>query len=202
MRAGRCLAIWMNVAIVLSATLSPCWADGYAKPGEFVSLFHEPSKRDELSQALKISPDQWEKIDALVAQFRREAQRLQAAGKLGFDTQRALIDNYNARIASLLQSNQLDALKRISLKEQGISALLEPAIAEKLRLTAKQTALLKEIESEAERKHRYKLDHLPRMTAAGLAEVHSQDETNKAKAMLAVLDSQQREEWQELNSQR
>src|ERR1700738_2699831 len=136
MCAGRCLAILLIVVIVLSAMRYPCLADGYAKPGEFVSLFHEPSKRDELSQALKISADQRQRIDALVAQFRQEAQQLQVAGKLDPDTQRALIDNYNARIASSVQSIQLDALKRISLREQGISALLEPTIAEKLQLTA------------------------------------------------------------------
>ena len=99
-----------------------------------------------------------------------------------------------------MQPGQLERLNRISLKEKGLSALLDPVIGEKLRLTKRQKELLKQIEEEAERKHRYLLDHLPRVTAEGLKDLENKQKNEKATAMNAVLDERQRQEWQRLSS--
>jgi hypothetical protein len=198
---GR-LAI-IGLAIVVSLSIpSQNRADGFAPTGEFVSLLHEPSTRDVIAGALGLSQEQRKNIDALVGQFRQELEQLQVANQLNPDKQRALISDYNRKIAAVLQPTQLEKLNQISLKEKGLSALLDPAVAEKLRLTEKQQELLKKIEEEAERKHRYLLDHLPRITPAGLKDLEDKQKNDKTTAMTAVLDAGQRQKWQQLSSGR
>jgi hypothetical protein len=196
---GRLAIIGLAIILCLSIR-SQGRADGYAPPGELVSLLHEPSQRDNIAGVLNLSEEQRKKIEALIAQFRQEIEQLQAATQLSPDKQRALINDSNRKIAALLQPAQLEKLNRISLKEKGASALLDPTVAEKLRLTEKQKERLKQIEEDAERKRRYLLDHLPRVTAAALDDLEVQQKKDKANAMTAVLDERQRQEWQHLSS--
>ena len=202
--SGACRNIAVTHAVALAAgifslLLSPsCRADGYAEPGELVSLFHEPAKREAVANALKLSDTQRLEIESLVIEFRQKMQRIQADGHSDPERQRSLKNEYNHKIVAKLRPEQLEALVRISCKEKGGSALLDPTVSEKLQITEAQKQLLKQIESDFERRRRLELDQLPRLTATAIEDFEIRHRAEKTAAMVNVLDQEQRQQWEQL----
>ena len=172
--------------------------DGYAGPGELVTIFHDSERADSLIMELGITRNQWEHAAQLAESFRQELQGRHSHNDVDPEGDERIRSKYNEAIMALFDPTQIQKLKRISLREKGVAALTESDVAERLQLSPAQRDKIHEACRRADAELQDALNKLPRLTEEGLQRLRKQFQERKTSAVLALLTPEQRHRWEEL----
>jgi Spy/CpxP family protein refolding chaperone len=219
MNATRNLTLALGLAAVLAA---PALAQqGQGGPGRFGRggmgfgglsglLMAEPVREE-----LKLTDEQAETLRPILEEIRSETmdrfremrdQQADLSGEERTERFEQMSRELNAKarekVAAVLKPEQLARLEQIQLQQQGVRALAEPSVAEKLGLNEEQTSKIGEI-IEAERAEIRTI-----MEAAGDAENPSEAfgkvgevRSNTTEKVTAVLTDEQKSTWKEMTGE-
>ncbi len=150
-RTSLCFVVSAGVFLGAAALGSRCAAQnvsGYASiPNPYLLLLREPAVHDDLRLRGQQSRDLRafnEELDGPLLMMRNRPLAEQS------ETSARLIAQTVDRMADLLDADQRRRIKQIRLRVRGIRSLFRPDIAERLKLSEKQTARLEEIAMETQ----------------------------------------------------
>lgn len=186
-----------GLALALLVPLARGGGDGYAGPGEWVTLF-APPPAGARPDALGLPAEKLTAARAVAAEYREALREQSAASPPSAEARAALLDRFNGRIQKIFTESERERIRRFLWHEQAGAALLDPELARRLEITAAQAGQLREIKARHERARREAYDRLPRATAEYVQELDAGLKQRESEELLAVLSPAQRERWEQL----
>src|SRR5579871_1877730 len=168
---------WISVSFVCLSSLSGFAADPLPTPprrtGGIIEVSDSPTAPLEQQQAtlelldspdvhqdLSVSPDQRQKIQALVQSIRNDIQNFQAnpqqfgEGEAGSQEMKAkmglLFEKYRTQVAGILTPEQTQRLKQLSFQIRGMRSVVDADVSQALKLSDEQLTKIQTLIANAQ----------------------------------------------------